>query len=222
MRPTSRWLMLAAVCVVGAGGCVGRSPAGRPPRIDRTVLSRDQMLKAKYSTVYDAVLALRPNWLRPRGPESFVLPTVVWVYVDEQRLGDVETLRTIQTSQVSTVRFYDGPSATGRWGVGHNAGVIHVSTWSEGALGFPRSHAVSAEGARWVATWAASQQLTEARNLPPAPGLAHRTLRQVVHASLGGKQARVRGSATGRSRSTRCTSRRRPTAARSGRRPTWG
>jgi lysophospholipase L1-like esterase len=192
MRPTSRWLTLAAVCA--AAGCAGRSREGRPPRIDRTVLARAQMLNARFSTVYDAVQALRPNWLRPRGPESFSLPLVVWVYVDNVRLGEVETLRNIQPSQVSTVRFYDGPSATGRWGVGHGAGVIHVSTWSQGALGFPRSDAVPASWARWVATWGAPQQLTGPRDLPPAPGLAHRTLRQVVRASLGGRPARLRVS----------------------------
>lgn len=193
MRPTSRWLTIVTAWAVVLA-CAGRAREDRPPRIDRTALAREQMVQARYSTVYDAVEALRPNWLRPRGPESFVLPLVVWVYVDNVRLGDVQTLRTIQPSQVSTVRFYDGPSATGRWGVGHGAGVIHVSTWSQAALGFPRSDAVSAAWARWVGTWAASQQLTETRNLPPAPGLAHRTLRQVVHASLGGRPVRVRVS----------------------------
>jgi lysophospholipase L1-like esterase len=198
MRHTIRWLTPVVVVALGSGagvgGCAGRSRDGRPPRIDRTVLAREQMLKARYNNVYDAVAAMRPNWLRPRGPESFTVPTVVWVYLDEQRLGDVETLRNIQTSQVSTVRFYDGPSATGRWGVGHNAGVIHVSTWSEGALGFPRSNAVPADWARWVGTWAAAPTRTDARDLPPAPGLAHRTLRQVVQTSLGGRRVRVRFS----------------------------
>lgn len=38
----------------------------------------------------------------------------------------------------------------------------------------------------WVGTWMTSVQLTEPGNLPPAPGLAGNTLRQVVHVSLGG------------------------------------
>ncbi len=176
------------------GACAGRTKENRPPRIDRTVISREQMLKGRFTSVYDAVAAMRSNWLRPRGPESFMLPLEVWVYLDDNRLGDVETLRTLNPSQVSTVRFYDGPSATSRWGVGHGAGVIHVSTWSDGALGFPRSGAVTGDFARWVATWSASPQRTDAPSLPPAPGLAHRTLRQIVHATLGGKQARVRVS----------------------------
>ncbi|MBV9880206.1 MAG: SGNH/GDSL hydrolase family protein [Gemmatirosa sp.] len=194
MRPRSGWLTILAVCVlVGCAGG-GRTRDGRSPRVDRTVISREQMLKGRYTTVYDAVSALRSTWLRPRGPDSFTLPTVVWVYLDENRLGDVESLRNIQPSQVASVRFYDGPSATGRWGVGHGAGVIHVSTWSDGALGFPRSAGIAADQPRWVATWAAGQQVTETRNLPPAPGLGGRTLRQVVHASLGGRRVRLRFS----------------------------
>jgi lysophospholipase L1-like esterase len=45
---------------------------------------------------------------------------------------------------------------------------------------------------RWVGTWAAAPQLTEPANMPPAPGLADATLRQVVRVSLGGKRLRVR------------------------------
>jgi len=52
--------------------------------------------------------------------------------------------------------------------------------------------APSADG--WVGTWAAAQQLTEPRNLPPAPGLAGSTLRQVVQVSVGGERMRVRFS----------------------------
>jgi hypothetical protein len=37
----------------------------------------------------------RSNWLSPRGPDSFVLPSVVWVYVDGVRAGGVEVLHTV-------------------------------------------------------------------------------------------------------------------------------
>jgi len=43
-----------------------------------------------------------------------------------------------------------------------------------------------------VGTWTAAQQLVEPRNMPPAPGLAGATLRQVVHTSVGGASLRVR------------------------------
>ena len=43
----------------------------------------------------------------------------------------------------------------------------------------------------WLGTWTAAVQLTEARNMPPAPGLAGSTLRQVIHTSVGGPRLRV-------------------------------
>jgi hypothetical protein len=101
------------------------------------VITRDEMLEGKYATVYDAVAARRSMWLQARGPDSFVLPSIVWVYIDGTRAGGVEILHNIQPSLVNTVRFYDGPSATSRWGVDNGAGVIHISTWSEGAPGIP-------------------------------------------------------------------------------------
>ncbi|HEY3854266.1 MAG TPA: SGNH/GDSL hydrolase family protein [Verrucomicrobiae bacterium] len=47
---------------------------------------------------------------------------------------------------------------------------------------------------RWVATWGCAPQLVEQRNLPPPPGLAGNTLRQVVHVTIGGKRLRARFS----------------------------
>ena len=55
----------------------------------------------------------------------------------------------------------------------------------------PASRAGASE-TRWVATWGTSPQLTEERNLPPAPGLSGNTLRQLVRVSVGGRRARVR------------------------------
>ena len=46
----------------------------------------------------------------------------------------------------------------------------------------------------WLGTWGAAPQLTEPKNLPPAPGLSDSTLRQIVHVSIGGSRLRVRFS----------------------------
>src|SRR3954466_6360174 len=64
------------------------------------------------------------------------------------------------------------------------------------ALAFvaPTAAVAAGDEGRWVGTWAASPQLTEPANMPPEPGLADATLRQVVHVSLGGKRLRVRFS----------------------------
>lgn len=48
------------------------------------------------------------------------------------------------------------------------------------------------EDGHWVGTWAASQQLVEPHNMPPKPGLANNTLRQVVRVSIGGERIRLK------------------------------
>jgi lysophospholipase L1-like esterase len=56
---------------------------------------------------------------------------------------------------------------------------------------------VSASGHKnhhWVGTWVSSPQLAGSSDVPPAPGFADTTLRQVVHVSIGGTKLRVRFS----------------------------
>ncbi|MGE5447852.1 MAG: SGNH/GDSL hydrolase family protein [Bacteroidales bacterium] len=45
---------------------------------------------------------------------------------------------------------------------------------------------------KWVGTWSTAPQLVEPGNMPPAPGLANNTLRQVVRVSLGGDTLRMK------------------------------
>src|SRR4030043_1222957 len=46
----------------------------------------------------------------------------------------------------------------------------------------------------WIGTWATGEQLVETGNNPASPGLANNTLRQIVHATLGGSRIRVQFS----------------------------
>src|SRR4051812_28230198 len=86
-------------------------------RADRNTITKDQLTKNHYSTVYDAVESLRANWLQTRGTDSFQSPSQVKVYLDNTMFGGVESLRNIATSTISFVRYFDGVSATARWGL---------------------------------------------------------------------------------------------------------
>src|SRR5688572_5186355 len=46
--------------------------------------------------------------------------------------------------------------------------------------------------ARWVGTWASSQQIPEDRNALPPADLDDATLRQIVHTTIGGETLRIR------------------------------
>lgn len=52
----------------------------------------------------------------------------------------------------------------------------------------------SLSGTRWVGTWATAPQLVEPGNMPPSPGLANNSLRQVVEVSIGGDTLRMKFS----------------------------
>src|SRR3954465_14317604 len=90
LRPVTA-LLLAIL----AGACASsRGPGGAPPA-DRSVITAAQLGAQHFENAYEAVASLRANWLQERGPDSFQNPTRVVVYLDNVRLGDVETLRTV-------------------------------------------------------------------------------------------------------------------------------
>jgi hypothetical protein len=126
MRRSLRWLvMLALASIVTACASAGNGGA----RVDRNLLTRDQILETNRQNAFEVVESLRSNWLRTRGPTSLnSRDAQVQVYIDDNRLGGVETLRTINTAMVQYIRWYDGIAATGRWGLDHGAGVIFIST----------------------------------------------------------------------------------------------
>ena len=103
-----------------------RGPARARP--DTELLTQAQMLEGQYTYVYDAIEAMRANWLVVRGTDSFSTPSQIWVYYDTTKLGGIETLRSVRVNEVVYVRHYNGIDATTRWGVGHSAGVIYLSS----------------------------------------------------------------------------------------------
>ena len=47
------------------------------------------------------------------------------------------------------------------------------------------------DGTKWVGTWAAAQLVPGSDTMPPAPGLANNTYRQIVRVSVGGEKIRI-------------------------------
>ncbi len=121
-------LRLLTVAGLGLGSACARHKTDVGPRLDRTLLTSEQFANHGYNTAYDVVEAMRSNWLAERGTDSFSSPTKVQVYFDGIKLGGVETLRTIDLRPVTYIRFFDGVTATARWGIGHGQGAIYVST----------------------------------------------------------------------------------------------
>jgi hypothetical protein len=122
MRDWGRSALIVSFALASA--CVPHHSARETQAPNRNILTQAQLTKNRYATVYDAVEALRANWLQTRGPDSFQAPTQVRVYLDNTLLGGVQSLRDIVTTTIAFIRYVDGIDATGRWGLDHGAGVI--------------------------------------------------------------------------------------------------
>lgn len=120
--------LVSAAILVAASACGGRSqPGAAPPQRDRETLTAEELSQRSFYSAYDAVEALRPLWLSRPG-----LGSEVQVYVDENRMGGVAALRSVRILSVAFIKHMDGIQATARYGRGHDAGAILVTTRAAG------------------------------------------------------------------------------------------
>ena len=125
MRPQIHRLALASLLLLTGACASGQKTTGQ--RVDRNLITRDQIQQNGYRTAYDAVEALRAPWLITR-PDGLAAQREVLVYMDNTRLGGIQTLRQITASQIIAIRYIDAATAINRWGVDHSQGVIMVVT----------------------------------------------------------------------------------------------
>lgn len=116
------------VSLVLACGCAARAPSKPVAPASRDMLTQEQIQDKGFTTAYDAILALRSNWLETRGTDSFQTPGSIRVYFDGNQLGGIETLSSVMLTGIVYIRHFDGVAATARWGLDHGRGVIYIST----------------------------------------------------------------------------------------------
>lgn len=129
LRRPARFTFLLLVLAALVGGCSttpsgssGASPASG------SVITTEEIRELGRLSAYQVVQRLQPQWLRSRGVDSFFSDNGVVVYVDGQRVGGVDALRRIQAPNVQQIERLDSRQATTRFGVGHPAGALMVTT----------------------------------------------------------------------------------------------
>jgi hypothetical protein len=113
-------ISLVAACATSSGGAGSRS--------NTSVLTAEEIQAAGFNDAFSAVQSMRPQWLRVRGSGSMSSREQVQVYLDGSRLGGTDQLRSIATSSINRIQYYDGLEASQRYGLGHGAGAIVVTT----------------------------------------------------------------------------------------------
>ena len=125
---------LACGASSGGGGVVPSGSAAPAPRTDRSVITADDLRASRETSLYNAIQRLRPDWLRTRGATSLGGGTTsqgsdaINVYMDQQRLGTVEVLKSMALTAASSLRFYSAADAQMRFGTGNPNGAIQIVT----------------------------------------------------------------------------------------------
>jgi hypothetical protein len=125
--------MLRILCsLLLAGTLAGCASGGGTPRGERNVITAEELAGIQVASAYDAVLQLRPQFLRSRGAASLRDPRAetAAVYINGTRAGTIDVLRALRLNDVQEIRYLSAVEASTRYGINHAAGVIEVRTRS--------------------------------------------------------------------------------------------
>lgn len=111
--------------VLAVSACATKQSS--PTAGSRNIITSEEIRDSGALTAYQAVRDLRPRFLRP-GRFNLKGSAYPIVYVDDMRLGEVDELRRIPTSDVLTIQYLSPPDATTRFGTGHTGGALLVTT----------------------------------------------------------------------------------------------
>jgi len=111
-------------------------PFNVPARTGRLLLASSELRRSIATNALEAVEMGRPEWIKEqrqdeakRGSAPANTPvesTSLVVYVGDEKVGSIETLRDIAIPEITELRFYDSHDARRRWGGEHKYGAIEV------------------------------------------------------------------------------------------------
>lgn len=123
--------------ILGAVVAVGCASSGAGTAADGTqtqsrnsnIILREEIAATSLGNMADVIQQLRPQFLRSRGRTSINLPAdQIAVYMDDVHLGTVGVLSSIGANGVLRVEFIRGADTGFKFGLDHQAGVIHIIT----------------------------------------------------------------------------------------------
>jgi outer membrane cobalamin receptor len=131
MRTCSKLAAATTLVIVVTACASGGSSNSGARRGQRDVIALEEIQASDANNAYDLIRLLRPEMLRPRsGMGSTTNIPLPVVYIDGVRPGDggVTQLQSIPRDIVREIRYINSADATTRFGTGHMAGAIMVST----------------------------------------------------------------------------------------------
>ena len=132
-----RSIAAALFLFAGATACAsGGAPAGGSSTAsNRYVIAESELPTSGTESAYDAIMRLRPEFLRVRPAQKYSLqegagasgpapaPALI---VNGQRAGDLSDLRQIAATSLRTVRYYTIEQAKRKFGMQYDGGAIEI------------------------------------------------------------------------------------------------
>ena len=128
MNPMTVRRLAFSLLLLSAAACSTSGSAAARPRKNRAVLTAEELRASPHPTLLALIQAERPHWLRTTQTTITNRPDTVMVYQDNFRLGGVALLAMFRPATVYSVQYYSASDANGRFGAGHDGGVINVRT----------------------------------------------------------------------------------------------
>lgn len=109
--------LFATACVSGGSASPSRSRA----RGSANLIVEPEIAAAGAETALKVIERLRPTMLQTRG-------NTIKVYLNGSLIGNTSMLTSIQAISIKQIEYLNGYDATTRFGTGHDAGVILVTS----------------------------------------------------------------------------------------------
>jgi hypothetical protein len=114
-----------------AAATTGSSRSSGISSMGREVLTAAEIVASRVTDVYQAVMQLRPEFLRRRPlaqPLTSFQSSGLSVYLDDIPYGSTESLRQIPLDRVRLIRYLSSTEANLKFGGSHPSGAIVVTT----------------------------------------------------------------------------------------------
>lgn len=122
------WIRPVVLLVTATAIACAPAATGGKAR-NHNVLTSEEIAASQATTAHDAIKNLRPMFLRSRGQTTLEgTGQSAHVFLDGQKYGDIETLKTMSVQTVREIRFLSASDATTKYGTGYTAGIIEVWT----------------------------------------------------------------------------------------------
>lgn len=104
-------ILIFAVLVSAAAGACASAGSGGSSSGRSNMLTREEIMGAEATNLYDVVNRLRPRWLQVRSNRSFNMETQIVVLQNDMYLGPAETLKEMTPDLAYEIEYMDGVRA---------------------------------------------------------------------------------------------------------------